>query len=369
MTFTFTPDQRAFAEALGDVLEKSCTTAVVREAWAAHAIASAPDPDLDAGDAPRPIAVTDRVDALWRELAAVGLLGIVIAEGHGGMGMDAVDAVLLLEQLGRHAVPLPVAESAFVAGPLIAEAADQEVADFWLPQIASGAVKALVVHPGQELVAFADTADLFLFVATSDDGVDQLHGATRHQVRAILQPSLDPARPISHVTLEPTADSVLGEGSHVAGAMLAAFDRDALAAAAQQLGAGRRMIDLAVEHALQRQQFGKPIGAFQAVKHHLADALVGVEFARPTVAAAAVAIAAGDVAERERDVSVAAVFADEASCAAAKHCLQVLGGIGYTWEHDLQLFMKRVWTLRHVGGDVTNHRARLARLVLVDRTA
>ena len=142
-----------------------------------------------------------------------------------------------------------------------------------------------------------------------------------------------------------------------------AFDRGALAAAAYLVGLGERMIDVAAEYARQREQYGRPIGVNQAVKHLLADALLKVEFAKP-----AVYRAAWSVAEREptrsRDVSMAKAFASDAAYRSSRSAMQVHGAIGYTWEADLQLWMKKAWALQRAWGDATFHRRRVADAVL-----
>lgn len=140
-------------------------------------------------------------------------------------------------------------------------------------------------------------------------------------------------------------------------------DRGALGAAADLVGSARRCVDLATAYAKEREQFGAPIGSFQAVKHHLADALVGVDFARPVVYRAAWSSAAG-AADAARDVSMAKVVAGDAATTAAKVALQVHGAIGYTWEHDLHLWMERIWELDRSWGTRDHHLDRVATHVL-----
>lgn len=139
--------------------------------------------------------------------------------------------------------------------------------------------------------------------------------------------------------------------------------RGALGAAADLVGAARRCIDLATAYAKEREQFGAPIGSFQAVKHHLADALVGVEFARPAVYRAAWTLASGGT-DGSRDVSMAKVVAGDAATAAAKVALQVHGAIGYTDEHDLHLWMRRIWDLDRRWGTRDAHLERVAAAVI-----
>jgi alkylation response protein AidB-like acyl-CoA dehydrogenase len=141
------------------------------------------------------------------------------------------------------------------------------------------------------------------------------------------------------------------------------FDQAALAAAAYLVGLSERMIEITGEYARQREQFGKPIGSFQAVKHLMSDALLKVEFAKPATYRAAWSCA-NDEPTRARDVSMAKAFASEAAYQASRSCMQVHGGIGYTWEADLQLFMKKAWALMRAYGDASFHRQRVADSVL-----
>ncbi len=142
-----------------------------------------------------------------------------------------------------------------------------------------------------------------------------------------------------------------------------AFDRGALAAAAFLVGLSVRMIDVAAEYARQREQYGRPIGVNQAVKHLLADALLKVEFAKPAIYRAAWSVAMGEPS-RARDVSMAKAFASDAAYRASRSAMQVHGAIGYTWEADLQLWMKKAWALQRAWGDAAFHRRRVAAAVL-----
>ena len=143
-----------------------------------------------------------------------------------------------------------------------------------------------------------------------------------------------------------------------------AFDRGALAAAAQLLGVADRLIEIAADYAREREQFGKPIGSFQAVKHHLANALLALEFARPVTYRAAYLGRPRRTATTSTHVSMAKAYASDAAALAARTALQVHGAIGYTWEHDLHLWMKRAWALAAAWGDASWHRERVAHAVL-----
>jgi len=137
----------------------------------------------------------------------------------------------------------------------------------------------------------------------------------------------------------------------------------ALASAAYLIGASERMIEVAAEYARQREQFGKPIGSFQAVKHLMSDALLKVEFAKAPTYRAAWSASTG-AATAVRDISMAKALASEAAYRASRSTMQVHGGIGYTWEADLQLWMKKSWALMRAYGDATYHRRRVGASVL-----
>jgi len=165
---------------------------------------------------------------------------------------------------------------------------------------------------------------------------------------------VDPARSLS----EAHADRVLARGA--ADAAARALDWGALACSAQLLGAGRALLEASVRHAGARRQFGQPVGAFQAVKHRLADVTIGLEFARPLLDAAALALAA-DGPTAARDVSAAKVACADAAYLAARAALQVHGAIGYTAEHDLSLWLLKVRALVPAWGSQAEHRARVLR--------
>ena len=304
--FSFTDDQRAFADGLRELLARECPASVVRAAW-----------DDGTGHAP----------SVWTHLAQMGVLSILVPEADGGFGGTLVDAVLLFQELGRAAVPGPVLEQMVVAPYLDEQAA---IATAWL------AYEPYVPH-----TTVADT------IATP-------RGLLRgYQVEAVG--GIDGGRRLATVT-----------GGTAVGPPLdapALHDRLAVAAAAYLIGLGERMIDITGEYARVREQFGKPIGSFQAVKHLMADALLKVEFAKAPTYRAAWSLAT-DAGTSARDVSMAKVQANEAAYRASRACMQVHGGIGYTWEADLQLFMKKGWALSRAYGDTRSHRRRVSEAVL-----
>jgi alkylation response protein AidB-like acyl-CoA dehydrogenase len=320
---------------------------------------------LTAADVPgaaRRWADGDRAPGLgvWRRLAGLGVTALAVPEKWGGLGASPLDVVVACEELGHHAVPGPVAESVAAVpellraliedGPHSADGsrpADggrcEELCGGWLTRLAAGELATLAMPPRLPYAVDADAADMVLLVAA--DAVAIAAPGAGHQ-------SVDPARSLFDVASGP----VLARGPAVTDAAQRAGRVGALASAAQLLGAGRALLEASVRHAGQRVQFGRPVGAFQAVKHRLADTAIGLEFARPLLDAAAVALTAGS-ATADRDVSAAKVACADAAHRAARAALQVHGAIGYTREHDLSLWLTKVRALVPAWGTQAEHRA------------
>ncbi|MDL4777408.1 acyl-CoA dehydrogenase family protein [Actinomadura xylanilytica] len=282
-------------------------------------------------------------DGRWARLAELGVPAVLVPEEHGGAGGDDVDLLAPLEEAGRAAAPEPIVEAAVAAGLL----RGTDLAAEWLPRLAAGEAFIAVTEPGTPHAVHAARAGLLL---TERDGAWFATSAFALAER----PSIDPARGLSSVD---APDGVrLAEGPEAA-------DRGAALTAAYLLGVGRQMIDMTVRYAGQRVQFGRAIGSYQAVKHQLADALVAVEFARPTVHRAAHSLAAA-APTASRDASAAKAMASDAALHAARVALQVHGAIGYTMEHDLHRWLRRAWSLAAAWGDADHHRRRVADLLL-----
>jgi hypothetical protein len=284
--------------------------------------------------------------ALWRKLAGVGVTALAVPPGSGGLGASWLDVVIACEELGHHAVPGPVAESAAAVPELIAALADERLSARWLPGLAAGdLIATLALPPWLPYAADADAAGLVLLAEP---------GAVRLATAGARHRSVDPARSLSQAR----GHEVLAQGPAVTAAVARAREAGALACAAQLLGAGRALLEASVSHARQRSQFGRPIGSFQAVKHQLADAAIGLEFARPLLGAAAAAVTDGE-RTAARDVSAAKVACTAAAQRAARAALQVHGAIGYTQEHDLHLWLTKVRALAGAWGSQAAHRAQV----------
>jgi alkylation response protein AidB-like acyl-CoA dehydrogenase len=320
--FGFDEDQVAFQTTVRDLLDKECPPEVVRAAWEA------------------PAGQLDR--AVWQHLADMGVLATLVAEEAGGLGLDERSLVLVLEETGRAGLPHPVVDTATVAAPLLA------VHDVAGIDVVGGSL--VVSDLGGPNVPCAADADAFLL--RHGDG---LHLVEPDAVDLTPLDTVDRARRAARVAWQP------GDGTPVTddpGDVALALDRGAFGAAAQLVGLGQRMLDTTVAYVVEREQFGRPVGAFQAVKHHLADALKELAFARPAVHRAAHSLATG-AATRSRDVSMAKAMASEAAGFVGRQALQCHGAIGYTVEADLHLYLKRAWALAVAWGDAAWHRARV----------
>lgn len=348
MRFALSEEQIEFRDAVRALLDERCTPTDVRSAWADPVLAGG---GTGGGDG--------RVRRAWTALAEMGVLGICVPEAHGGLGMDDEDLVALLIEVGRAGLPDPVSSTAGVAAGVLREHAPPGVAAEWLPGIASGEVAVGVgfgpdvTGGGSPVVAAARSVDVLLLF---DRG--EVHLVRPSSVSLTPLDSIDGARHLARVSWDPSPSTLVVDGDAGFVATNAAFDRAALGAAAMLVGLGRRMLDLTVAYASERHQFGVPIGSFQAVKHQLADASLGVEFAEPLVLRAANSLAHGD-AEVATHVSMAKAKASVAAKAAAATSLQVHGAIGYTVECDLHLYMKRAWALASRYGDAEFHRRRI----------
>ncbi|MEV6481346.1 acyl-CoA dehydrogenase family protein [Streptomyces sp. NPDC051576] len=242
--------------------------------------------------------------SLWRELGRAGFFALRVPEAAGGVGLGLPEAVLAFEEAGRVLLP----------GPLVAT--HMAAAD--MPGAAAGETVVAGVDAG--FVEWLDAADVVLGDASG----------------AVPLRSVDPLTPLHRVPAGVVADPVA-----------------VLLTAAEQLGTAARVGELAVQHARTREQFGQPIGAFQAVKHLCAQALVRVEVARAAVYAAA-------VTARPVDIAAARLLADEAAVRGARDCLQVHGGMGFTWESEVHLHLKRAWMRARRGGGGTESEELLA---------
>jgi hypothetical protein len=334
--FGFDDDQLAFRDAARDLFEKECPPAVVRAAWEA------------------PAGALDRT--VWDRLAEMGVPATLVPEAGDGLGLDEQALVLVLEEAGRAALPYPLVETAAVAAPLVEAAPGPGPGPGPAGSPDAHGLGMVTTNLGGPHVPCAADADRLLL---RDDVSGHLHLVD--PAAAVLTPvaTVDRARRAATVDWQPTPASLVTDDPAAVGA---AFDRGAFGTAALLVGLAQRMLDLTVAYVGERRQFGAPVGSFQAVKHHLADALKELAFARPAVHRAAHSLATG-ADTRERDVSMAKAMASDAARFVGRQALQCHGAIGYTVEHDLHLHLKRSWALAAAWGDAAWHRERVARAI------
>lgn len=337
MDFTFSDQQLQFRDAVRRFLVVEAAPELLREYW-----------ETDTG----------RSEEMRRKVTDQGLTSLSVPEEFGGLGQQDLDWVLLLEEIGYHGIPDSLSDAAYLGvGLLSALPAGDAFKAKWLARMVEGRARLAISHPLNPLVHDATIADLILLWHE-----DEIHALSPEQVGLTLNPSIDQSRRLYKLEWTPTAQSRVCDAKIGAAIWAAMVNRAAVSNAAQLLGLARRMLDLGIDYAAQRKQFGKPIGAFQAVKHHLADVAVKIEFAGPVVHRAAYALQHGDP-RIAPFASHARLAAAEAALLAARKSMQVHGAMGYTWEADLQMFMKRAWALESFWGDRIFHKERLAQAV------
>ena len=349
LDFALSDDQEALRDGARDVLDDLASSVQVRAVVDAGG-------GWDAG--------------LWRAMLDQGWAGVAVPEALGGLGLGTVEVAVLLEEIGRHAAPAPFASTVLAAAALVDAGRDDDVASLLDGRVAcvawsrrADAVRAEPAGAGWTLdgrpdpVLYAPSAALAVVVAATDHGPALFLVELGDEPRA-SEPAMDRTRELGWLHFDATPAVHLGDTA----AVEALVDRGATYAAAEMLGGADRVLGMAVEYAKERVQFGRPIGSFQAVKHRCADMLVDVEGMRSSAYWAAWCLGAGD---RDRSVaaSTAKVWCADASKRVMASGLQVHGGIGFTWEHDLHLYLKRAQLDQVTFGDASFHRERLAALL------
>jgi alkylation response protein AidB-like acyl-CoA dehydrogenase len=311
--FGLSDDALALRDGLREVLSSACSPAVIRAA----------------GDG-------DPCEALWKTLGSFGLPGLLAPESRGGLGLDELSFVAAVEEAGSHGVPGPLVET-LVSAPLLGLPLD-------------GSARITVMRaPGRAVYGRVSTHALDV--------------ADEPTLRELAVAGLDV---VETVDRSRQVAEVAGAGPRLdlAPAQLATLQlRGMLGTAAFLLGLARRQLDLTVAYVQDRQQFGVPVGSFQAVKHPIADAVVGTEFAWPAVLRAAYSLSTADP-DAALHVSMAKALASDAAYEMSRVCLQAHGAMGYTVEYDLHLFMKRTWALANDWGTAAEHRSVVARALL-----
>lgn len=326
-------------------------------------------------------------EKLYAKLAEQGFTGIIIPEAYGGLGLGKVEMVTLLEEMGRALLPGPYFSSAILAASILNEAADERQKEKYLKPIAEGTKKATLAlveeqgswHPnsvqmpaggttlnGTKLfvtdAAVADTIlvvvryhheDLALFAVDS-----KAPGVTITQM-----PSMDLTRPIYAIKFLDVEGELLAMGAHARSALHHGLNISEVALAAELTGGMQRGIEITVEYAKTRKQFGKPIGGYQAVQHQCADMYFFTEGSRSSAMYAAWALD-NQAPDAEKAVAIAKMYASDAGREVGNRSIQVHGGMGFTWENDCHLYYRRAKASEVMLGDATYHRDRIATIII-----
>lgn len=336
MNFTFTQDQLDFQDAIASMLRSEVTADTVRSRWATTA------------------GVDERFLSQVHEL---GLNSMLVPEALGGLGLGVTDFILLAEACGEVALPEPVVESVMVSTPLLVDILDQGLGNADIQKVVDGVLagdlRVSLGHAINPCINYADSADWFL--VSEGDGI---YLVPKEAISFKARKSVDPSRRLFSVSFDPRDHVRVADGDVGARLQRSTLNRGALANAAQLVGLSRGMLDQSVRYTTDREQFGRAIGANQAVKHLLADVAVQVEYAKPVVYRAAYTVG---VSPNRADfaVSHAKSAAARAALMASRHCTQVHGAMGYTWECDLQIWTKRAWALAREWGDEGFHNNRI----------
>ncbi|HYV59555.1 MAG TPA: acyl-CoA dehydrogenase family protein [Acidimicrobiia bacterium] len=374
MHLEFTAEQDELRDGVRTMLARECPIALVREV-------------VEKGSAP---------DTLWAQMVELGWPALTVPEYAGGLGMGTVELAVVVEELGRVLAPGPFLPTVTQFAPVVAEAGSTEQQERFLGGVATGEITgtlALVeddgsIDPGRNSSTASPDGDGFVLEGTKvtvleatvadeiavvarqrrTDGSDGVGAfvVPRADVRVEPVEPLDASRPLARVALDGVrvgADRVLGEpGPTTAAAIARAVEVATTALAVETVGAAQAIFDITLAYAKQREQFGEPIGSFQAIKHKFADMLVALERARATSYFAALTIAEDDD-RRSLAASIAKAAAGDCAALLAKEGIQIHGGIGYTWEHDMHLYVRRVKSNSLLFGSAAQHRARVADLI------
>jgi alkylation response protein AidB-like acyl-CoA dehydrogenase len=383
MDFGFSPEQELLRQTARSFLEKECPSAFVRRMME------------------DPVGTTDE---LWTRLAELGWLGLIYPEACGGSGLGLVDLTVVLEEMGRVVLPGPYFSTVLLGGLAIAEAGTEQLKQAWLPRVAAGESRVTLAlteesgrwdaagvqlaarparkggyvlsgtklfvpdgHGADLLVVAARTARAAKHDPTGDaSGVSLflVPTATRG-VSATGLPTMDQTRKLAEVTLgrvEVGPDALLGPLHGGFRPLARVLDRATVGLCAEMCGGAQRVLDLCTEYARVRMAFGKPIGTYQAVKHRCADMLVALENAKSITYYAAWAVDQ-DTPDASLAASMAKAYVSDAYRKIAGDGIQIHGGIGFTWEHDLHLYLKRAKSSEVTFGDATLHRERVAQLL------
>jgi alkylation response protein AidB-like acyl-CoA dehydrogenase len=338
--FSFETEQEDFRQSVRSMLSRRADAVTLRHAW-----------EADQAYEPRIIP----------ELARLGVTGVLVEPGYGGSGGSLVDMALVLEECGYWAVPEPVVETMIMAPVLLERFGSQSQKAQWLPRLVGGAlIVAASSTANRALVPDGGAAHLVL---VRNQG--EIHAVPRERVAARPRSGVDPTRRLSECDLDTDRSTLLSSSAE---AIDLWENLGAYGVAALLVGIGDNLMTRTRDYVLQREQFGQPIGAFQAIKHRLADVCVALEAARSLTWYAAYQLSVG-APDAGLAVSMAKASANSATRKANFAALQLHGGVGFTWEHDLHLWLQRATVLESHFGTTAYHRRRVGFATLAGRAS
>lgn len=377
MDFGFSEEQDLLRQSARDFLAKECPMTVVRRLM-----------EDETGHSPE----------LWDQMAQLGWQGLILPEEYGGAGMDFVDLIVVLEEMGRVVLPGPFLATAVYASVALLESGTEEQKRRYLPEIAQGKLLATVASmepngrfdgDGIEATATAEgqgyrldgtklfvpeghIADLVIVAARTpgsvrEDGISLFcvergaDGLTSAPLK-----SMDQTRRLAEVSLDGVVvpgDALLGELGGGWRTLERLGDRAKVALCAEMCGGAQQVLDMSVEYAKVREQFGKPIGSFQAIQHKCADMMVQVESGKSATYYAAWAVA-NDAEDASLAAAMAKAYCSDAYRVVAGEGIQIHGGIGFTWEHDMHIYFKRAKSSEVSFGDAHWNRELVAKQIL-----
>ncbi len=377
MDFGFSQEQELLRATARKFLENECTSGFVRARME------------------EPAGVTDD---FWAKLAEQGWLGLIYPEEHGGSALGFVDLTVLMEEMGRVVMPGPFLSTVLLGGLAIREAGSAAQKKEWLTRIASGRAKTalawtepsarwdaagvtcaaretkdgFVLNGTKLFVLDAHLADVLVVVARTSEGRTPEEGTSlllvpkgTRGVEVKLLPTMDQTRKLCEVSFKDAAvpaDALMGAKGGAWPVLSRVVERATVALCAEMCGGAQRVLDMTTDYAKIRIAFGKPIGTYQGVKHKAADMLVDVENAKSLTYYAAWAVDE-NAPEAALAASMAKAYVTDAYRKVAGAGIQLHGGIGFTWEHDLHLYFKRAKSSEFTFGDATYHRERVAQLI------
>lgn len=364
MSATFTEEQQELKTAAAKFLEEKSGSETVRELMES-------DQGFD--------------EAIWKQMAELGWLGLALPEEYGGVGLGFAELAILMEEMGKHLLPAPYLSSAVLAARTILHAGSDGQKTSMLPGIADGTVRGTLAFmdisgrhgPGADLpraersgtsfringstsfVLDGHTATSILVVASTEESALGLFAVAADQeaVSSVRLETIDGTRKQSRVDFSDAEAEPLERGGDEV--VFRILDEAAVALSAEAVGTAQAALDIAVEYAKTRIQFGRPIGSFQGVKHKCADMLTEVEMARSAAYYGAWA-AAEEPEELPFAACIAKAYCSDAVFDVAARSIQILGGIGFTWEHDAHLYLRRAKSQEIYLGDASYHRELLA---------